>query len=61
VSKVVFLLVPQLHLLDLAAPAQLFATAADDGHGYELHYVAEQAVVRAPRESRWRPACGGPR
>jgi transcriptional regulator GlxA family with amidase domain len=41
VPKVVFLLVPQMHLLDLAGPAQVFFTAADLGHDYELHYVAE--------------------
>ena len=28
---VVFLLVPGLHLLDLAGPAQVFSTAADIG------------------------------
>ena len=31
VTRVVFLLVPQLHLLDLAGPAQVFSTAADLG------------------------------
>ncbi|BCJ73446.1 transcriptional regulator [Catellatospora sp. IY07-71] len=44
-TEVVFLLVPQLHLLDLAGPAQVFSTAADHGHGYRLHYVAEQEDV----------------
>lgn len=44
-SNVVFLLVPRLHLLDLAGPAQVFSTAADHGHGYRLHYLAEQAEV----------------
>ncbi|SIR68044.1 transcriptional regulator, AraC family with amidase-like domain [Micromonospora avicenniae] len=44
-TRVVFLLVPQLHLLDLAGPAQVFSTAADLGHGYELHYVSERAQV----------------
>ena len=43
--KVVFLLVPRLHLLDLAGPAQVFSTAADFGHPYELSYVAEQQEV----------------
>jgi transcriptional regulator GlxA family with amidase domain len=46
VSRVVFLLVPGLHLLDLAGPAQAFSTAADLGCGYELHYVAEREDVR---------------
>jgi transcriptional regulator GlxA family with amidase domain len=47
VTKVVFLLVPQLHLLDLAGPAQAFGTAADLGCGYELAYVAETEDVPA--------------
>ena len=44
-TRVVFLLVPQVHLLDLAGPAQVFSTAADLGLGYELAYVAERADV----------------
>ncbi|MEV5963007.1 DJ-1/PfpI family protein [Kribbella sp. NPDC051952] len=40
-TQVVFLLVPKLHLLDLAGPAQVFSTANDLGYGYELSYVAE--------------------
>ncbi|TDC37464.1 helix-turn-helix domain-containing protein [Micromonospora sp. 15K316] len=44
-TRVVFLLVPQLHLLDLAGPAQVFSSAADLGHDYELHYVAEREQV----------------
>lgn len=44
-ARVVFLLVPQLHLLDLAGPAQVFSTAADHGYDYRLHYVAERATV----------------
>jgi transcriptional regulator GlxA family with amidase domain len=47
VTTVVFLLVPGLHLLDLAGPAQAFGTAADLGCGYELRFVAEQEDVRA--------------
>ncbi|GAA1513306.1 DJ-1/PfpI family protein [Dactylosporangium maewongense] len=43
--KVVFLLVPQLHLLDLAGPAQVFSTARDLGLDYELDYAAEQDDV----------------
>lgn len=39
--QVVFFLVPKLHLLDLAGPAQVFSTANDLGYGYELSYVAE--------------------
>lgn len=44
-SHIVFLLVPGVHLLDLAGPAQAFSTAADFGHPYTLHYVAEQPQV----------------
>jgi transcriptional regulator GlxA family with amidase domain len=46
VPHIVFLLVPGLHLLDLAGPAQAFGTAADLGRGYRLAYVSEQADVR---------------
>ncbi|GAA3102218.1 GlxA family transcriptional regulator [Streptomyces echinatus] len=44
-SHIVFLLVPGVHLLDLAGPAQAFSTAADFGHPYTLGYVAEQALL----------------
>ena len=44
-ARVAFVLVPQLHLLDLAGPAQVFSTAADLGYRYELHYLAEQPEV----------------
>ncbi|MFD0521037.1 type 1 glutamine amidotransferase family protein [Paractinoplanes durhamensis] len=37
----VFVLTPQVHLLDLAGPAQVFGTA----DGYELAYVAEATPV----------------
>ena len=46
-TRIVFLLVPGVHLLDLAGPAQAFETAAGLGRGYELSYVAEQEDVRA--------------
>ncbi|WBQ06202.1 GlxA family transcriptional regulator [Kribbella sp. CA-293567] len=47
-TKVVFLLLPKLHLLDLAGPAQVFSTANDLGYGYELSYLAEtQEIVTA--------------
>jgi transcriptional regulator GlxA family with amidase domain len=45
VTRVVFLLVPGLHLLDLAGPAQVFSTAANLGLGYELCFVAESEEV----------------
>ncbi len=44
-NKIVFLLVPNVHVLDLAGPAQVFSTAAGLGYPYELHYVAEQEDV----------------
>jgi len=45
VTRVVFLLTPQLHLLDLAGPAQVFSTATGLGHDYQLGYLAEQEDV----------------
>ncbi|SEG42808.1 Transcriptional regulator GlxA family, contains an amidase domain and an AraC-type DNA-binding HTH domain [Thermomonospora echinospora] len=53
-TRVVFLLVPRLHLLDLAGPAQVFSTAADLGHGYELGYVAGQEDVPSAQGVRLR-------
>lgn len=43
--QIVFVLVPRLHLLDLAGPAQVFSTAADLGHDWRLHYVAEHTEI----------------
>ncbi|WP_033351669.1 GlxA family transcriptional regulator [Kitasatospora aureofaciens] len=59
-TRVVFLLVPQLELLDLAGPAQVFSTAADHGHGYEIGYVAEQEDVRAAQGVTLRAATSWP-
>ena len=62
-TRVVFLLVPGVHLLDLAGPAQVFSTADDLGLGYALAYVAEQAEVPSAQgmslraETEW-PALG---
>ncbi|GAA4437746.1 GlxA family transcriptional regulator [Phytohabitans houttuyneae] len=45
-THVAFLLVPDVHLLDLAGPAQVFHTAADDlGLDYRISYVAERDEV----------------
>lgn len=44
-TRVVFVLVPKLHLLDLAGPAQVFTTANDFGYGYDVSYVAESEEV----------------
>ncbi|GLU48765.1 GlxA family transcriptional regulator [Nocardiopsis ansamitocini] len=59
--RVVFLLVPDLHLLDVAGPAQVFSTAADMGHDYRLHYVCERPDVPTAQgltlraETTWPP------
>ncbi|MCW2528865.1 MAG: AraC family transcriptional regulator [Pseudonocardiales bacterium] len=44
-TRVVFVVVPGVHLLDLAGPAQVFSVAADFGLGYALHYVADSETV----------------
>lgn len=44
-TRVVFVLLPEVHLLDLAGPAQVFGTAVDFGQPYTLSYVAEQEQV----------------
>ena len=44
-SRIVFLLVPGLHLLDLAGPSQVFASAIDFGFDYRIEYVSEHATV----------------
>lgn len=46
-SHVVFVLLPGVHLLDLAGPAQVFSMAADLGQPYRLCYVAECEQVRS--------------
>ena len=59
-TRVVFLLVSGLHLLDLAGPAQAFSTAGDLGCGYELHYVAEQEDVRTAQGATVRAVTNWP-
>ncbi|MEU3460290.1 DJ-1/PfpI family protein [Streptomyces sp. NPDC006733] len=59
-TRVVFLLVPHLHLLDLAGPAQVFSTAADFGHAYETRYVAEQEDIPTAQGVPLRAATGWP-
>ncbi|MGC0420078.1 GlxA family transcriptional regulator [Embleya sp. AB8] len=44
-NHIVFFLVPGVHLLDLAGPAQAFSTAADFGHPATLSYIAERTQV----------------
>jgi len=63
VTRVVFLLVGGVHLLDVAGPAQVFWTAHDLGFGFTLSYVAEQPEVPSAQgmtlraETEW-PALG---
>jgi transcriptional regulator GlxA family with amidase domain len=61
VTQVVFLLVPRLHLLDLAGPAQVFATAANHGYDYQLRYVAEREEVLTAQGLPLRAALRWPR
>ncbi len=44
-SLVVFVLVPGVHLLDLAGPAQVFSTAIHYGEDYEIAFVGERPEV----------------
>lgn len=44
-SVVLFLLIPQVHLLDVAGPAQVFSIADDLGYAYTITYVAEARQV----------------
>ena len=44
-TTVVFALVPGVHLLDLAGPAQAFSCASDEGLDYALRYVAATPSV----------------
>lgn len=44
-TTVVFLLVPGVHLLDLAGPAQVFSMAGDEELDYRLRYVASAPTV----------------
>ncbi|MEJ2577842.1 MAG: DJ-1/PfpI family protein [Kineosporiaceae bacterium] len=51
---VVFFLLPGVHLLDLAGPAQVFSEADQLGYGYRLHHVAEEAEVATAQGLRVR-------
>jgi transcriptional regulator GlxA family with amidase domain len=44
-TRVVLVLVPGVHLLDLAGPAQAFSSAASRGYDYQLSYVSETTEV----------------
>src|ERR1700684_2333758 len=43
--RVIFLLLPKVHLLDMAGPAQAFDSAADYGAAYKLHFCADSAEI----------------
>ncbi|HEX6473263.1 MAG TPA: DJ-1/PfpI family protein [Streptosporangiaceae bacterium] len=58
--KVLFLLIPQVHILDLAGPAQVFSTAADLDLGYQLGYVAEHEDVPTAQGLPLRARTGWP-
>jgi transcriptional regulator GlxA family with amidase domain len=60
VTTVVFVLLPGVHLLDLAGPAQAFFTAGDFGHPYDLRYVSgvEPGEPGDPRASGPGPDAG---
>ncbi|WP_131741855.1 GlxA family transcriptional regulator [Actinomadura roseirufa] len=60
-TDIAFLLVPGVHLLDLAGPAQVFSTAADIGLPYRLTYVAEQEGVLSAQGLPLRATTAWPR
>lgn len=60
-TQVVFVLVPRVHLLDLAGPAQVFGTAANHGYDYRLRYVADRADVPTAQGLHLQAALDWPR
>jgi transcriptional regulator GlxA family with amidase domain len=56
VQRIVFLLLPRVHLLDLSGPAQVFSTASDLGYRYRLSYVGEHDGVMT---AQGLPLCTG--
>jgi transcriptional regulator GlxA family with amidase domain len=65
VIRVVFVLVPNIHLLDLAGPAQVFSGAnnqlGEKNSPYELHYVAEHDTVTTHQGLPVQTTQAGPR
>jgi transcriptional regulator GlxA family with amidase domain len=59
VTRVVFVITPGVHLLDLSGAAQVFSTAAEFGFDYRLCYLAETPSVTSAQglqvqaETRW--------
>ena len=58
--KVVFLLLPGLHLLDLAGPAQVFSTLAGLDRPVELHHVSAAPGVPTAQGVELRATVGWP-
>lgn len=58
-SRVIFVLLPGVHLLDLAGPAQVFTTATEHGLPYEVRYVAQAGRIASAQglpllpDTRW--------
>jgi transcriptional regulator GlxA family with amidase domain len=46
-KRVIFLVFPEVHLLDLSGAAQVFDTANDFGANYALEFVGTQARIRS--------------
>jgi transcriptional regulator GlxA family with amidase domain len=44
-KRVIFLVLPEVHLLDLSGPAQVFDTANDFGARYKLEFIGPQSRV----------------
>ncbi|GHC74923.1 transcriptional regulator [Nocardiopsis terrae] len=59
--KIVFLLLPGLHLLDLAGPAQVFSTLSGLDRPVELHHVADLPEVPTAQGIGLRAATDWPR
>ncbi|MFF5189388.1 GlxA family transcriptional regulator [Streptomyces sp. NPDC000345] len=51
-GRVLVLVLPEVNLLDLAGPVQVFDAAAYLGGGYRLEYVAETEVLRSAQGLR---------
>ncbi len=49
-SKIVFLILDEVHLLDLAGPAQVFYTANERGAEYELCFSSSQSSIKTAQK-----------
>ncbi|MCP2263223.1 GlxA family transcriptional regulator [Promicromonospora thailandica] len=59
-TTVLFVLLPGVHLLDLAGPAQAFFTAGDVGHPYDLRYVSALPDAATVTSAQGLPLAVGP-